>query len=546
MAVTQYIGARYVPLFAEPLEWNSSQSYEPLTIVYHAGNSYTSRQFVPSGIEINNEAYWALTGNYNAQIEQYREEVKQYDARISQNASTITAEIARAKAAEQAEEQRATAAEATKAPINHASEETIYGVGDAVNYGHLKLAVDDTPMTSGANDGVAATPKMISDYVTNKMVIQPVEFWGVTTENDATTNTRNLKNAMNDSAVKNITLLFGEGSYALNTCPLQNNITMIGVNKNKSIIDFSAQGYKAKGFYVPKDATDGNALVHDVTIKNLTIKGALPYTDTTTQKPFDLEWGDVDKYPGLEGAFFNCDISNIIVRKFATGIKTIKPDFVNNTYNYYNKKYGDNRLIRDVSILECVYGLFGRQLDFDYLNMRIYYTIAFAFNIVSCTLTNTHAWAYGSSNIVETCRMVNVEIEAPSETNNVSSALTIKRTVQVSNLFIWNSKALVGAPIYLSDRETNLIGTITFGAQYDTWNTLDKNIITGKQNAGATVNVNVLLDSNFTSITAHEPISYCNGVCNIVSKNNTANTNFAKYLTSNGEPLKKLSASTIA
>lgn len=52
-----------------------------------------------------------------------------------------------------------------KAPTNHASEETVYGVGNAVNYGHLKLADGDTPMTSGANDGVAATPKMVVDAV---------------------------------------------------------------------------------------------------------------------------------------------------------------------------------------------------------------------------------------------------------------------------------------------------------------------------------------------------------------------------------------------
>ena len=89
MAVTQYVGARYVPLFAEPLEWDKNTAYEPLTIVYNNGNSYTSRQHVPTGIEIDNETYWALTGNYNAQIEQYREEVKQYDARIAANASAI-------------------------------------------------------------------------------------------------------------------------------------------------------------------------------------------------------------------------------------------------------------------------------------------------------------------------------------------------------------------------------------------------------------------------------------------------------------------------
>lgn len=83
MAVTQYIGARYVPLFADPMQWDSTKTYEPLTIVYNGGNSYTSRQYVPAGIQIDDEAYWALTGNYNAQIEQYRAEVAQYDGRIT-------------------------------------------------------------------------------------------------------------------------------------------------------------------------------------------------------------------------------------------------------------------------------------------------------------------------------------------------------------------------------------------------------------------------------------------------------------------------------
>lgn len=70
-----YTGARYVPLFSEPLEWNNQTTYEPLTIVIHQGNSYTSRQYVPIGIDIANTDFWALTGNYNAQVEQYRKEV---------------------------------------------------------------------------------------------------------------------------------------------------------------------------------------------------------------------------------------------------------------------------------------------------------------------------------------------------------------------------------------------------------------------------------------------------------------------------------------
>lgn len=89
MAVREYVGARYVPLFADPIEWNDKRTYEPLTIVEHEGNSYTSRQFVPLGIDISNEDFWALTGNYNAQVEQYRQEVLAFDGRITKNTNDI-------------------------------------------------------------------------------------------------------------------------------------------------------------------------------------------------------------------------------------------------------------------------------------------------------------------------------------------------------------------------------------------------------------------------------------------------------------------------
>lgn len=87
--VREYVGARYVPVFANPIEWSDTRGYEPLTIVTHQGNSYTSMQYVPTGIDIQNTAYWALTGNYNAQIEQYRREVQEFDGRIDANAQDI-------------------------------------------------------------------------------------------------------------------------------------------------------------------------------------------------------------------------------------------------------------------------------------------------------------------------------------------------------------------------------------------------------------------------------------------------------------------------
>lgn len=82
MSVREYIGARYVPVFAEPTTWDNTRTYEPLTIVLYQGNSYTSKQYVPAGIDIDNSSYWAQTGNYNAQIEAYRAEVQAFDGRI--------------------------------------------------------------------------------------------------------------------------------------------------------------------------------------------------------------------------------------------------------------------------------------------------------------------------------------------------------------------------------------------------------------------------------------------------------------------------------
>lgn len=74
MSVREYIGARYVPVFIG--DWDNTKTYEPLSIVQYQGDTFTSRQFVPIGIAIDNDVYWAETGNFNAQVEQYRQEVQ--------------------------------------------------------------------------------------------------------------------------------------------------------------------------------------------------------------------------------------------------------------------------------------------------------------------------------------------------------------------------------------------------------------------------------------------------------------------------------------
>lgn len=71
----QYVGARYVPKIMG--EWNKALQYEALSVVTYMGNSFTSKVPVPANIDISNKTYWVNTGNYNAQVEEYRKETAQ-------------------------------------------------------------------------------------------------------------------------------------------------------------------------------------------------------------------------------------------------------------------------------------------------------------------------------------------------------------------------------------------------------------------------------------------------------------------------------------
>lgn len=84
---SMYVGARYVPKFADPIEWDTERGYESLTIVTYKGESYTSKCPVPPGIDIKNGRYWALTGAYNAQVEEYKNQVKDLSQQVTGFAS---------------------------------------------------------------------------------------------------------------------------------------------------------------------------------------------------------------------------------------------------------------------------------------------------------------------------------------------------------------------------------------------------------------------------------------------------------------------------
>ena len=82
-----YVGHRYVPkIFGE---WDQSIDYEGLSIVTHKGTSYTSKKRVPVGIDILNEEFWVVTGNYDAQVEYYRKEVRDLQEKVNNDLDEI-------------------------------------------------------------------------------------------------------------------------------------------------------------------------------------------------------------------------------------------------------------------------------------------------------------------------------------------------------------------------------------------------------------------------------------------------------------------------
>ena len=146
---SMYIGARYVPIFADPVEWDNEREYEPLTIVIHNGDCYTSKCYVPKGAQLppypeGQTKYWVKTSDYNGQfadlkktvldlsrlVEQFQKDNKEFtdlingwnekvqqwetkmtawgerldtvESNITDLTASLNAEIDRAKAAEQA------------------------------------------------------------------------------------------------------------------------------------------------------------------------------------------------------------------------------------------------------------------------------------------------------------------------------------------------------------------------------------------------------------------------------------------------------------
>lgn len=86
-----YRGLKAVLSFADPIQWNRASTYDALTVVWDDAShgSYASKRPVPSDIELTNEFYWLRTADLDAQVEIYRQEVRELDKRVTANSQAI-------------------------------------------------------------------------------------------------------------------------------------------------------------------------------------------------------------------------------------------------------------------------------------------------------------------------------------------------------------------------------------------------------------------------------------------------------------------------
>lgn len=160
MSVREYVGARYVPIIVG--EWDNTKTYEPLMVVTNQGNSYTSRQYVPAGIEITNESYWVLSANYNAQVEAYRQEVRgilPYDETPTEG-STKGVTSDGIKKAIDTEIKKAIDTETTRATE---AEQTLAAKNDTQDMMLAAIYPLDTVPTNGSTKGI--TSNGVYDYI---------------------------------------------------------------------------------------------------------------------------------------------------------------------------------------------------------------------------------------------------------------------------------------------------------------------------------------------------------------------------------------------
>ena len=382
------VGPRVTPNFVKPREWNAQTTYHFFDAVRDtAGNAYiATKPVVPEGTPLANENYWFLWADPDTRFDDLNETVKTFNQRITQNANDI----------------------ATKAPINHASEETVYGIGNSLNYGHLKLATDDTPMTSDANAGVAATPQTVIKLSNTRSI----EFYGCNSQRDCT---EEFTRALNDASKNGICLYVPAKTYQL-TGPIELpwNLSIIGENTHLSKLHFT----NGIGFVSPVDK-NGYKTTVNLYFANLKVEGDATYSTTENGIAF-------------KGFFINYIFDNVNILRFNTAFDTRMPFGIDVYNEKYNMVYGDMRELRHIDIGLCNFSMKWYAPDTFFNGLDIHNTQNVGH--IQGSVVNAHFWGF-KGNIACLGVWANIEIESNIETTVL---FQVEDNLIISNLHVYN------------------------------------------------------------------------------------------------------------
>lgn len=308
-----YIGHRYVPII-EKDPWNKEKDYESLTVVQWEGTSYTSRKRVPAGVDISNEEYWAVTGNYNAQVENYRKEVVQYKDEIKEEVSQYKDEIS--EQYEQAEKN-----------INQIAK-TIHSL--EIN---IKYPPSETGLIGATGDGVADDTQKIQaiiNYVRDNgggKIVIPNGVFRITTDL---------------SLYSNITI---EG----------NGSTSVFYKTNKGYM-FRARGSKGNQLPIAQNVTRGNRTIRTVNSNDFNAGDLILIKSQRNALSVDggEQWQLGGSTGGTSTAFYG--EFAIITRKdtdtqFVISNGLVYPDYLTNNRSETDTKARDSTTVQKVNAI---------------------------------------------------------------------------------------------------------------------------------------------------------------------------------------------------
>ena len=138
-------------------EWDESKEYDRLSVVLYEGNSYTSVKSVPVGIDILNEEFWVVTGNYDAQIEYYRQDVRNLDKKLTGEMSDLDDKIGRTDI--QVE---------YFGTVGNGTTDDTKAINDAFNFGHengVRVSANKDYLISENINGFMGNDKVIKNII---------------------------------------------------------------------------------------------------------------------------------------------------------------------------------------------------------------------------------------------------------------------------------------------------------------------------------------------------------------------------------------------